>query len=78
MLNVIKFIVCVEGKRNVEVIVGVSYEWFVSFFLNVVFFDFDEWVYCMDVINIKEWGIGDIMYVFVVVKDIGIGISEEG
>lgn len=76
--NAIKFTARVEGKRNVEVIVGVSHERPASFPPNVVFFDSDERAYRMDATNTKEWGTGDTTYILVAVKDTGIGISEEG
>ncbi|WPG99811.1 Hypothetical protein R9X50_00263000 [Acrodontium crateriforme] len=76
--NAIKFTSRVEGKRNVDVIVGVSHERPASFPPNVVFFDSDERAYRMDATNTKEWETGDTTYILVAVKDTGIGISEEG
>lgn len=75
MTNAIKFTANKEGDRRITVAMGASIEKPLSYPPNVVFFEENDNAFHVDQTLSQEWGDGPVMYLMLVVKDTGIGIS---
>ncbi|ROV97991.1 hypothetical protein VMCG_07048 [Cytospora schulzeri] len=77
MTNAIKFTASKDGDRRITVAMGASLERPLSYPPNVVFFEENDNGFHVDQTLSQEWGDGPVMYLMLVVKDTGIGISTE-
>ncbi|KUI54506.1 Peroxide stress-activated histidine kinase mak2 [Cytospora mali] len=77
MTNAIKFTANKDGDRRITVAMGASTEKPLSYPPNVVFFEENDNAFHVDQTLSPDWGDGPVMYLMLVVKDTGIGISAE-
>lgn len=77
MTNAIKFTANKDGDRRIMVAMGASIEKPLSYPPNVVFFEENENAFHVDQTLSQDWGDGPVMYLMLVVKDTGIGISAD-
>ncbi|KAK7748704.1 hypothetical protein SLS53_000726 [Cytospora paraplurivora] len=77
MTNAIKFTARKNGERRITVAMGASIERPTSYPPNVVFFEAKDNAFHVDQTQSREWGDGEVMYLMIVVKDTGIGISAD-
>lgn len=77
MTNAIKFTAKKVGDRRITVTMGASIERPMSYPSDVVFFEVKDNAFPVDQTQAPEWGDGQAMYLMIVVKDTGIGISSK-
>lgn len=77
MTNAIKFTARKNGERRITVAMGASIERPTSYPPNVVFFEAKDNAFHVDQTQSRDWGDGEVMYLMIVVKDTGIGISAD-
>lgn len=75
--NSIKFTARSENERMIRVSIGASLERPSSYPPNVVFFNSSPSALRQDATDNPEWGLGEVAYVMVAVRDSGIGITDQ-
>ncbi|KAK5697784.1 hypothetical protein LTR17_023816 [Elasticomyces elasticus] len=74
----IKFTARGDGEKKLVISLGATKQRPTSFPPNVVIFNPDDSASHVDATNSADWGGGEPVYIMVVVKDTGIGITDEG